>query len=196
MSFLSGTEFFWSMPSNVSEPSLRDVHVCFDCTAETAIARIERAFNRYGVPRQLMSDNGPAFTSVWQDVYNRFQQTLLNYGVEHLLIPPYYPEANGKVEAFIKIISHEALSLLVEQVDTPQALQEGLDLYVQYYNNYRLHGALLYQPPVSRYLGQTPAVSGLAGIFALPDLGCPQWDGFCEPPPSAVKALMLVSEGG
>jgi len=48
-----------------------DLHVCKDCTADTAIDRIERAFNRYGVPRQLMSDNGRAFTSVWEDVNHR-----------------------------------------------------------------------------------------------------------------------------
>ena len=35
-----------------------------------------------------MSDNGRAFTSVWEDVEHRFDQTLRPYGVEHLLIPP------------------------------------------------------------------------------------------------------------
>jgi transposase InsO family protein len=173
-----------------------DVHVCQDCTADTAIARIQLAFQQYGVPRQLMSDNGAAFTSVWEDVIHRFEQTLRDYGVEHLLIPPYYPEANGKVEAFIKTLSKEALALLADKVETPQALQKALDLYVTYYNNYRCHSALKYQPPVSRYLGTTPAVSGLAGIFGLPDLGLKQWDGFCQPPPSPVRALVAVSESG
>ena len=39
-----------------------------------------------------MSDNGRAFTSVWEDVEHRFEKALRPYGVEHLLIPPYYPE--------------------------------------------------------------------------------------------------------
>lgn len=121
---------------------------------------------------------------------------LRNYGVEQLLIPPYYPEANGKVEAFIKTLSNEALGLLADQVSTPQTLQEAMDLYVTYYNNYRCHSAISYQPPVARYLGRKKAVSGLAGIFGLPDLGCPQWAGWVEPPPSPVKALVVVPRDG
>ena len=138
-----------------------------------------------------MSDNGRAFTSVWEDVEHRFEKALRPYGVEHLLIPPYYPEENGKVEAFIKILSHEALAVLGDHVDTPQALQDALDTYVRYYNNYRLHSALNYQPPVKRYLGYAPKVRGWAEIWNLPDLGCPEWVGWAEPPPSPTKALIL-----
>ena len=168
-----------------------DVHVGFDGTADTAIARVQQAIQRYGAPRPLMSDNGRAFTSVWEDVDPRFDQALRPYGVEHRLIPPYYPEENGQVEAFIKILSHEALAVLVDHVDTPRALQDALDTYVRYYNNYRLHSALNYQPPVKRYLGYAPKVRGLAEIWNLPDLGCPEWSGWAEPPPSATKALIL-----
>ncbi len=170
-----------------------DVHVGFDCTADTAIARVQRAIQRYGVPRQLMSDNGRAFTSVWEDVEHRFDKALRPYGVEHLLIPPYYPEENGKVEAFIKILSHEALSVLVDHVDTPQELQDALDTYVSYYNNYRLHSALNYQPPVKRYLGYAPKVRGLAEIWNLPDLGCPEWIGWAESPPAPTRVLVLCA---
>ena len=170
-----------------------DVHVTFDCTADTAIARVQRAFQLYGVPRQLMSDNGRAFTSVWEHVEHRFDEALRPYGVEHLLIPPYYPEANGKVEAFIKTLSNEALALLADQVQTPEDLQEALEVYVRYYNNYRAHSALDYQPPVKRYLGWAPKVEGLAEIWGLPELDCPEWSGWAEPPPSPVKTLVLTA---
>jgi len=168
-----------------------DVHVGFDCSADTAIAQVQPAIPRYGVPRQLMSDNGRAFTSVWEDVDHRFDQALRPYGIEHRLIPPYYPEENGKVEAFIKILSHEALTVLVDHVDSPQALQDALNTYVTYYNNYRLHGALSYQPPVKRYLGYAPKVRGLAEIWNLPNLGCPEWSGWAESPPTPTRALIL-----
>jgi len=168
-----------------------DVHVGFACSADTAIARVHQAILHYGVPRQLMSDNGRAFTSVWEEVDHRFDQALRPYGIEHLLIPPYFPEENGKVEAFIKILSHEALAVLVDHVDTPQALQEALDTYVRYYNHYRLHSAVSYHPPVQRYLGYAPTVRGLAEIWHLPDLGCPEWIGWAEPPPTPTRAVML-----
>jgi len=168
-----------------------EVQVSRDCTADTAIAGVQRAIQRYGVPRQLMSDNGRAFTAVWEEVDHRFDQALRPYGIEHLLIPPYYPEENGKVEAFIKILSHEALAVLVDLVDTPQALQEALDTYVRYYNNYRAHSAVHYQPPVQRYLGYAPQVRGVAEIWGLPDLGCPEWAGWAEAPPATTRALRL-----
>ena len=99
--------------------------------------------------------------------------------------------SNGKVEAFIKILSHEALAVLVDHVDTPQALQDALDTYVRYYNNYRPHSALNYHPPVQRYLGYAPTVRGLAEIWHLPDLGCPEWSGWAEPPPTPTRTVML-----
>ena len=173
-----------------------DVHVALDCSADTAIARVQRAFELYGMPQQLMSDNGAAFATVWEEVEHRFDQVLSSYGVEHLLIAPYYPETNGKVEAFIKTLTHEALALLADQVQTPQALQQALDVYLTYYNNYRAHSSLGYNPPVKRFLGCAPKVEGLAAIWALPDLGCPHWTGWAEPPPSPVKALVVASRGG
>jgi len=109
------------------------------------------------------------------------------------LIPPYYPEANGKVEAFLKTLSHEALALLVEQVEIPQELQEALEVDLTYYNNYRAHSALGYHPPVKRYLGWAPKVYGLAKIWGMPDLNCPEWTGWAEPPPSPIKTLVLAA---
>ena len=69
--------------------------------------------------------------------------------------------------------------------------QDALDTYVRYYNNYRLHSAVNYQPPVKRYLGYAPKVRGWAQIWNLPDLGCPEWTGWADPPPNPTKALIL-----
>ncbi len=81
--------------------------------------------------------------------------------------------------------------MLVDYVDTPRELQDALDTYVTYYNNYRLHSALNYQPPVKRYLGYAPKVRGLAEIWGLPYLGCPEWTGWAEPRPTPTRGLIL-----
>ena len=79
----SDTLYLFVIQDDYSRYAL-DVHVCQDCTADTAITRIQHAFQQYGVPRQLMSDNGRAFTSVWEDVIHRFEQTLRNWGYSSL----------------------------------------------------------------------------------------------------------------
>lgn len=163
-----------------------------NCTAQVVIDALRQAFLRYGAPRELMTDNGRAFTSVWEEGNHVFDEFLRPYGLEHLTIPPYYPEANGKAEAFIKILHGECLSLIADQVQTQQDFQKMIDDYVRYYNNYRAHGSLDYKPPVARYLRIEPKVQGVAGIWGLPDLGCPWLAGFAESPPSPVKSLMIV----
>ena len=83
---------------------------------------------------------------------------------------------------------------MADQVDTPKALQEALDIYLTYYNNYRAHSALGYHPPAKRYLGWAPTVHGLVKIWGLPDLDCPEWTGWAQSPPSPVKALVPVAQ--
>ncbi len=137
-----------------------------DMTAEVALQIVQEAWQEFGVPAELVSDNGRAFTSVYEDVPTIFGQALLDKGILHRLIRPYYPEGNGKAEAFIKILKHECLN---RRFATVAELEQALAAFVTYYNHVRLHGSLGYQPPVTRYVGTTaPSQHGLAGIPGLP----------------------------
>jgi len=135
-------------------------------TAEVALEIVQEAWREFGVPAELVSDNGRAFTSVYEDVRTVFGQALLDKGILHRLIRPYYPEGNGKAEACIKILKHECLN---RRFATAAELEQALAAFVTYYNHVRLHGSLGYQPPVTRYLGTAaPSQHGLAGIPGLP----------------------------
>jgi transposase InsO family protein len=138
-----------------------------DMTAETAIQVVQAAWQEFGLPAEIVSDNGPAFTSVYEDALTAFGETLQHKGIQHRLITPYYPEGNGKAEAFVKIVKRECLN---RPFATIAELEVALTEFVTYYNHVRLHSSLGYQPPIPRYLG-VPAVSGhgLAGIPALPE---------------------------
>jgi transposase InsO family protein len=141
--------------------------VVADMTAETAIRVVQQAFQQYGRPQEIVSDNGRAFTSLYQGVPTAFGLWLTACSVRHILITPYYPEGNGKAEAFVKILKHECLH---RHFATQQLLVQALAEFVVYYNYYRLHGSLHYQPPATRYCGsQSPHLHGLLGIPALPD---------------------------
>lgn len=49
----------------------------------------EEIFVTFGVPRELVTDGGPPFTS------HAFKATLQKYHINHKMTTPYHPQANG-----------------------------------------------------------------------------------------------------
>ena len=62
------------------------------------IAVLNHLFSRYGFPDQVVSDNGPQFTS------QEFSEFLRSCGVKHLRSAPYNPATNGLIERFNKTL--------------------------------------------------------------------------------------------
>jgi hypothetical protein len=58
----------------------------------------EYIFVSFGVPRELVIDGGPAFTS------HKFESILSKYHGLHRTISPYHPQGNGQVESTNKVI--------------------------------------------------------------------------------------------
>jgi putative transposase len=72
-------------------------------TAENATKALEQAINSYGVPKQLLSDNGTHFLSMIRESCpepqdNIFQQTMKHYGIKHIKTRIHHPQTNGKME--------------------------------------------------------------------------------------------------
>jgi transposase InsO family protein len=151
-------------------------------TTEWVTQVAEEAIRRCGRPDELVSDNGREFVAVWEDTLTKFGQLLAEQGIEHLTTTPYYPQGNGKAEAFIQTLTDEVLRR--GTFDTLADLQAALDRYLTYYNNYRLHSALGWKPPVSRYTGQAMTIKGLAGIPGLEPMAAdPKYaPSYCDPP--------------
>lgn len=147
------------------------------------VAQVAReTIHRCGRPDEVVSDNGREFVSVWENVLTKFGQLLAEEGIEHLKCAPYYPQGNGKAEAFIKTLDHEWLT--GRTFDTLEELQAALDRYLTYYNNYRLHSALGWQTPASRYTGRAITIRGLAGIPGIEPMAAdPRWGAsYCDSP--------------
>jgi len=142
----------------------------------------QKAILRCGQPDEMVSDNGREFVSVWEDSLTKFGQLLAKYGIEHRKCAPYYPQGNGKAEAFIKTLDRELLT--GRTFDTLEELQMALDRYLTYYNNYRRHSALGWQTPASRYTGRAITIRGLAGIPGIEPMATdPHWgESYCDPP--------------
>jgi len=150
------------------------IYIVEQATSESVIAALGAAFARVGLPKEILTDNATPFTPVWQNAVGQLDAFLDPEGVNHRLISAYYPESNGKAEAFIKILSTECLTLR-DYADVAE-LKQFVEQFLNDYNPYRGHGSLGYQPPITWYAGVTPKVMGFGGIPGL-ELVALQWSG-------------------
>jgi hypothetical protein len=65
-------------------------------SSKTTIIALRVMFGRYGVPRQLVSDNGAQFTSA------DFKQFCDKNGITHVRSTPYHPKTNGLAERMVQ----------------------------------------------------------------------------------------------
>lgn len=65
-------------------------------TSEATIAVLRTIFARYGLPCELVSDNGPQFSS------EEFATFMTRNGIKHQLSPPYHPASNGAAERLVQ----------------------------------------------------------------------------------------------
>ncbi len=57
---------------------------------------LRQAFHEHDTPQRLLSDSGPAFTSL------AFELILAQHGVDHSLIRPAHPWTHGRIERLFR----------------------------------------------------------------------------------------------
>lgn len=93
-------------------------------TSASAVIRVLRdLWARFGIPKQVVSDNGPPFTSV------EFQSFLNHNGIEQILSAPYHPASNGAAESSVKICKRVIKKALKQKLDVDTALWRFLLTY-------------------------------------------------------------------
>ncbi|CAC5381590.1 unnamed protein product [Mytilus coruscus] len=65
-------------------------------TSEKTINALRCLFSSHGIPTEIVSDNGPQFTS------SEFETFLKKNGVKHILSAPYHPSSNGEAERAVR----------------------------------------------------------------------------------------------
>ena len=65
-------------------------------TTTNTIVVLRRLFSAYGLPEQMVSDNGPQFTSA------EFADFCRVNGIKHIRTSPYHPSSNGLAERFVQ----------------------------------------------------------------------------------------------
>jgi transposase InsO family protein len=118
-------------------------------TGELAWDTFEIAASRYGLPRQVLSDNGLCFTGRLHGVEVAFEHSLSDLGVELINSAPYHPQTLGKLERF-----HRTLKDWLADEGPPfdlEHLGELLDGFRHHYNRQRPHQGIDDQTPAERY---------------------------------------------
>jgi transposase InsO family protein len=115
------------------------------------------ALERYGLPGQVLTDNGKVFTGRFNQppVEMLFDRILRELGVEHLLTQPRSPTTTGKVERFHRALRTEFRTDRV--FASLEAAQAELDAWVEEYNTRRPHQAIGMVPPADRFLAAATA---------------------------------------
>ena len=98
-------------------------------TSTATITVLRNLFAAYGLPMELVSDNGPQFVS------EEFEVFLRSNGVKHSRSPPYHPATNGQAERYVQIfkkmmakndaslpLSHQIANLLFTYRNTPHSI--------------------------------------------------------------------------
>ncbi|CAB3989654.1 Transposon Tf2-9 poly [Paramuricea clavata] len=76
-----------------------EVEVMQSTTTTVVISKLQRIFAGHGYPEEVITDNGPPFNAV------EFTEYLAAHGVHHRRITPYWPQANGEAERFMKTVT-------------------------------------------------------------------------------------------
>ena len=127
-----------------------------------AFAVFERAFEEFGLPHAIRTDNGVPFASA-HAIYGLSKLAVwwLRLGIALERIAPGHPEQNGRHERM-----HLTLKLEATHPAAPHILQQQarFDTFVQRYNDARPHQALDMKTPGSVYHPSTRTYHGLAEL--------------------------------
>ena len=85
-----------------------EVEIVKSTKASIVIPKLDRIFSVHGIPKIVMSDNGPPFSSA---EFARYATTL---GFTHHFSTPYWPQANGEVERFNRCLG-KAIQIAVSE---------------------------------------------------------------------------------
>jgi transposase InsO family protein len=115
----------------------------------TVQAHLTTLFARYGLPRRILSDNGPPWGASGQDGLTALEAWLIRRGIRSSHGRAYHPQTQGKVERFHGTLAAEALA--GPRLRDLPSCQQRFDAWRDVYNLERPHEALALSVPVEHY---------------------------------------------
>ena len=116
-------------------------------TAANVLETYRRAVGEYGVPKEMLTDNGRQYVN-WRGT-TTFQRELQKDRIKHIRSRPHHPMTLGKIERFWKTILQEFL--LRAQFDSFEDAQQRITIWINYYNHRRPHQGIKGLCPADRF---------------------------------------------
>ena len=92
-------------------------------TAPKTIQELRWIFARFGLPENIVTDNGPQF------VATEFADFTRRNGIKHARVAPYHPRSNGQAERFVQTFKEAMKKMSEENGDIYQKLTNFLLIY-------------------------------------------------------------------
>eukprot|EP00731_Ephydatia_muelleri_P035355 Em0116g7a len=89
-----------------------EVHLMKSISAVPTIERLKSIFSIHGVPRKIVTDNGPAFVS------EEFRLFMSQNGIIHVKSAPYHPSTNGLAERAVQTFKQGLLHQKLGSIET------------------------------------------------------------------------------
>lgn len=125
------------------------LQACPNETTVTVRQRLTLIFKRYGLPKQMLMDNGPPWGSDQIHIFTALTIWLIRQGIGIIHSRPLHPQTLGKDERFHRTFKAEigqyCIGLSLAQC------QQRFDDWLDVYNFQRPHEALDMQVPAERY---------------------------------------------
>ena len=112
------------------------VKILKSVTSTSLLNWLDAVFAEHGYPEEIKTDNASYFTSA------QFKETLASWGVKATTVTEYWPQANGQVERFNKVLEKHIQTATIEGKDWRRTLPTML---------------LNYRTTPHRMTGETPA---------------------------------------
>jgi transposase InsO family protein len=108
----------------------------------------QAAFEEYGLPHAIRTDNGPPFAGVGFGGLSRLSVWWMRLGITPQRIRPAHPEENGRHERMHRTLKEATVNPPARDA---RAQQKAFDRFVPEYNYERPHQALGQRPPAEFY---------------------------------------------
>ena len=116
-----------------------DISEIPDKRSSTVVLHTKRIFSRYGIPKEVVSDNGPKFIG---NAYKKFSK---KWDFKHTTSSPVHPQSNGQVERTIQTIK----TILYKKFENNE------DPYLALLSIQSAHGPSNNTPPTTLFFNRT-----------------------------------------
>ncbi len=121
-------------------------------SAAMVIEALEAGIASYGVPTEILTDNGPQYVT-WRGK-SAFSKECDRRGIRQIVSRPKHPQTLGKIERFWGTLWTECVRSAIF-VDLGDA-QRRIQLFIEHYNFQRTHAGCDGLVPADRYFGAAP----------------------------------------